>query len=362
MASSQDFMCLRRHETYYIPSGDLNFLVERVSFRVHRYFFERESYYFREKLAGPNAPGVSNNGEVDGTAIIMDDVKSADFARFLWVFYNPKYSIYNATWDDWVAILGLAHKWDFPSVTELCVRELQMLDAPPVERVHVYHKHDLDRNLLVPQYAELCSREEPITLEEGFKLGLETSLLIARARETARSNSQGGTRSPLPAHVKEQDMVQMVKEMFNLSDDLSRPQSPNSRNDSGPGEQGSPSPQPSKSARVASNGAVNGNSSMYTTGQTNGTNNSSPRSNSITSQNGALNGVNGYGNGSSNSGALNGNSSNGVFGSISGILSSNTPKDSVLFDQEPLKPADEPVKARADPFTRRTGTTRRYQS
>jgi len=160
------------------------------------------------------------------SSIILDDVKSADFARFLWVFYNPKYSIYNATWDDWVAILGLAHKWDFPVVKELCVRELELLDALPVERVHIYHAHELDRNLLIPRYAELCSREEPISLEEGMKLGLETSLMIARAREHARSNPRDGARSPLPSHVKEQDMISMVMEMFNIPPPPSRSESP----------------------------------------------------------------------------------------------------------------------------------------
>jgi hypothetical protein len=246
MASQQpsDFQCVRRHDVYYIPSGDLSFLVERVLFKVHRYFFERESLFFRDKL-NPTAPGSSVNGDSDGTAIIMDDVKSADFARFLWVFYNPKFSIYNATWDDWVAILGLAHKWDFPLVKELCVRELELIDNLPVERIHIYHKHDLDRNLLVPRYAELCSREEPLSLEEGMKLGLETSLMIARARETARSGTRDGTRSPLPAHVKEQDMVSLVKELFKIPVPPSaggRAQSPtpHTNNTAGPNGAGSP--------------------------------------------------------------------------------------------------------------------------
>jgi hypothetical protein len=58
-------------------------------FRVHRYFFERESKYFKEQLAVPATPGAQRRGTGDDSAIILDHVRSEDFAKLLWVFYNP---------------------------------------------------------------------------------------------------------------------------------------------------------------------------------------------------------------------------------------------------------------------------------
>ena len=54
-----------------------------------------------------------------------------------------------------------------------------MLD---VKRIKLYHETDVDRNLLVPRYAALIERDEPLTLEEGMDLGMETTLQIAKGR------------------------------------------------------------------------------------------------------------------------------------------------------------------------------------
>ena len=58
-------------------------------YRVHRYFFERESPYFREKLGAVPPPGQAPRGSSDVNPFVLDDVREDDFSRFLWVFYNP---------------------------------------------------------------------------------------------------------------------------------------------------------------------------------------------------------------------------------------------------------------------------------
>jgi len=55
-------------------------------FRVHKYFFERESEYFRE---GFRTAGPQGDGQSDQAAFRLDDVKISEFERLLWVFYNP---------------------------------------------------------------------------------------------------------------------------------------------------------------------------------------------------------------------------------------------------------------------------------
>ena len=102
---------VRRHPKYYLNGGDVHFLVrsstivcdicdadrnglpplqvENYIFRVHRYFFERESLFFREKLGAPPPPGQPPKGSSDVNPFPLDDVHEEDFSRFLWVFYNP---------------------------------------------------------------------------------------------------------------------------------------------------------------------------------------------------------------------------------------------------------------------------------
>jgi hypothetical protein len=127
------------------------------------------------------------------------------------------YSLYDATIDDWTTILHLAHKWRFSEVASLAVRELEKADIFDIDRIVLYHKYEVDKTLLVPYYAALCAREQTITYEEGLKLGLETALKLARARECARSEfkSKGG-RSPLPDEFKMEDMGSLITDDFEL--------------------------------------------------------------------------------------------------------------------------------------------------
>ena len=58
-------------------------------FRVHRYFLERESAYFRLRLEKSSHPQRDPPGSSEANPLVLDDATSEAFARFLWVFYNP---------------------------------------------------------------------------------------------------------------------------------------------------------------------------------------------------------------------------------------------------------------------------------
>jgi hypothetical protein len=59
--------------------------VENHLFRVHRHFFVRESIVFRDKLSMPSEVA---QGASDDNLIELEDVKSIDFERMLWMFYK----------------------------------------------------------------------------------------------------------------------------------------------------------------------------------------------------------------------------------------------------------------------------------
>ncbi len=114
-------------------------------------------------------------------------------------------------------ILRLAHRWSFHEVKALAVRELEKLDSPDIDRIVAYHDCEVDRNLLIPRYAALCHREQPLELEEGQRLGLETTLMIARAREFARGNLlPTGARSPTAATLALHEMITLIRNLFDI--------------------------------------------------------------------------------------------------------------------------------------------------
>jgi hypothetical protein len=99
--------------------------------------------------------------------------------------------------EKWVEILALAQRWGFKEVEQLCIRELQKLPIAPIEKIHIYQAFAIDRSLLAKSFAKLTVRNEPLDLTEGNKLGIETVLQIAQARELFRSSSSGDLRPVL---------------------------------------------------------------------------------------------------------------------------------------------------------------------
>ena len=114
-------------------------------------------------------------------------------------------------------ILTLAHRWGFAEVKALAVRELEKKEFSNIDRIVYYQSNDVDRNLLIPHYAAVCARENPLTLAEGIKLGMETTLVIASAREYIRAiPTRNGLRSPVTPTVEGEELYDMIRELFNI--------------------------------------------------------------------------------------------------------------------------------------------------
>lgn len=95
-----------RHPDYYIEGGDLfllvhafdsciihirtycSYQVDNIFFRVHSYFFRRDSLRFEVELSVPTEAGKHRKGSSESSAIKIHDATPDEFAKFLWVFYN----------------------------------------------------------------------------------------------------------------------------------------------------------------------------------------------------------------------------------------------------------------------------------
>ncbi|KAG1815163.1 uncharacterized protein BJ212DRAFT_1273198 [Suillus subaureus] len=233
MSSSQDRVGrVINHKDYYLRGGDMSVLIGNHLYRIHSFFFYRESLAWRQMLDTP--PDGGEHGTADAPSpFTLDDVKSEDFERFLWVIYNPQYSIYDAPFDTWLSILKLADRWSFCNIKDLAVRELEKLNIEPIEKIVAYHEYKINKTLLLPAYTAMCKRDKPLTLAEGTSLGMETVLRLADARERARQQAaESGIRSPTFEDFEDVQMEDMVREVFGIPP---RQMSPgqHSRNSSG---------------------------------------------------------------------------------------------------------------------------------
>ncbi|KAH9177504.1 hypothetical protein EDB89DRAFT_1412929 [Lactarius sanguifluus] len=204
-----------RHELYFFPDGDTIIRVEDSVFRIHRFFLTRESNHFWSMFL-TTVPCRIPPGSSESNPVVLSGATSEAFADLLWVFYNREYSIYSATLEKWKRILALARKWGFFQVEKLCVRELEKLIIPPVEKIQIYQYFNLSPDLLRSSYVALAIRAEPLEFEEGKKLGDSTSLKITRARELARGPGPDGATSSATIQLQESEIQLVVKDIFRL--------------------------------------------------------------------------------------------------------------------------------------------------
>jgi hypothetical protein len=117
-----------------------------------------------------------------------------------------------------VGILTLAQRWGFKEVEQLCIRELQKLSIPPVEKIRIYQDFNIDRSLLAESFTNLVIRPELLNLEEAKTIGTETTLQISQARELSRGSSSGTT--PAPIQLNDTELRSVIREAFGLAEEL----------------------------------------------------------------------------------------------------------------------------------------------
>ena len=81
--------------------------------------------------------------------LILPNTDPETLANVLWVFYNPKLSIYDTSIDKWNSILKFTTMWGFPKIEDLALQELCKI--PEFNTHYDEHKVHLDSTFTVLQ-------------------------------------------------------------------------------------------------------------------------------------------------------------------------------------------------------------------
>ncbi|KAG8887039.1 hypothetical protein FRB98_000664 [Tulasnella sp. 332] len=94
------------------------------------------------------------------------------------------------TIDQWSAALHLATMWHFDAIRKYAIQQIesQYADQSPLDRIALACKCQVGQ-WLHPAYLALCNRAEPLTVEEGEKLGYPRLMAICRLRESRYTGS-----------------------------------------------------------------------------------------------------------------------------------------------------------------------------
>lgn len=83
--------------------------------------------------------------------------------------------------DEWTSILTLAIQWNFQSIKNLAIDHLSSI-ASPVEQIMLGRRFNI-LEWLGNAYAQVCWRNEALTIEEGQLLGIKDVVKIAAIRQ-----------------------------------------------------------------------------------------------------------------------------------------------------------------------------------
>ncbi|KZV66733.1 hypothetical protein PENSPDRAFT_553389, partial [Peniophora sp. CONT] len=176
-----------KHPIYYFDDGNVCFLVEETLYCVHRYFFQRDSPWFRDLLTTPKADVKANvGGELcSGDAFLLDGITCAAFDAFLSILYPIDFDKPIAlNEEDWAVVLRLATIWDFASIRRLAISQLDEL-VNDFDRLLLGRSCDID-SWVLPALVGLCERPGPLSLDEILQMTPQDIALVTQVREDVR--------------------------------------------------------------------------------------------------------------------------------------------------------------------------------
>ncbi|KAG8834160.1 hypothetical protein FRC17_009420 [Serendipita sp. 399] len=225
-------------------------MVGNILFNLHRFILTKHSAVFRTlfELPPPNQRGMhakrSAFGEVhivegtdDSHPIALSGVAASDFEAFLTVLYLPVYeSDPGLSLEQWVSILELSSRWDFATIRMHSIAKLDSIPTnvlTPILRISIALKYELSgRSWLVQPLASIVTRKEPLSSQDAKLLGLEMTVLVARAREEVRNIFELEEewcdccgRCGKTSLLEENDIEDVIVEVFGFSPaDISQPE------------------------------------------------------------------------------------------------------------------------------------------
>ena len=179
-------------------------------FRVHRYYFTRESQIFADMFSlptgGTGTPSGTMEGKSDSSPIEIPGVTKLEMESFLgFVYFGYAFTLYRDpcidkgdrmhdentfTLESWINLLSFSTRFICDKIRSRSIREIEAIQSrvDPVERIVLAARHNVPQ-WLNGAYQELCQRQETLTEAEGEKLGLSTVIKLMRAREILLSGS-----------------------------------------------------------------------------------------------------------------------------------------------------------------------------
>jgi len=194
-----------RHDEFYFTDEMTVFQVESRLFRVHRHFLAENSLVFSSMFSLPRT--IATNGcstsDAEGTSdanpIHLSGVTELEFETLLRYFYKSMHDGFSLPQPSWIALLSIAHQYEFLNVRERAIREIYNPAAQQPQDhellISVAEKYDVPPKHLIPSLVALVLRTQP--LSEG-EVGFFSALTVSRLAHAREDFVRRTANTPLP--------------------------------------------------------------------------------------------------------------------------------------------------------------------
>ncbi|TDL22979.1 hypothetical protein BD410DRAFT_769370 [Rickenella mellea] len=172
-----------RQSKFWFQDGSIILHVENATYKVHRSVLESYSSVLRERFSKACHDGIQRSqGEGQVPSVKLEDVSNNDFMQFLALLYPRDFQDRESlTPTQWSSLLTMSHTFQIPSLRKLAISFISST-ASDVDKIAFGHMHGV-KEWLLPSYDALANRNDPLTVEEGWRLGVDVVVRIAKARE-----------------------------------------------------------------------------------------------------------------------------------------------------------------------------------
>ncbi|KAL0065655.1 hypothetical protein AAF712_007296 [Marasmius tenuissimus] len=185
-----------RHSQYYIDESMSIFLVENQLFKIHRHFLRQESPIFDK----------GQEGETEDRPIVLPEITCDQFVGLMDCFYKGtffKTKEPGTSFKEYKDLFSIATLYECSEAGQKAILGIESYNPIAVEKIVLAERHNVDR-WLMPAYIQLCKRDNPLTRDEAWDIGLDKTIMIAAAREKIRFSGE------LSANFFEESRVQRV--------------------------------------------------------------------------------------------------------------------------------------------------------
>ncbi|KAJ8088625.1 hypothetical protein PM082_013868 [Marasmius tenuissimus] len=163
--------------------------------RHSQYYIDESMSIFLYVRLAPYSTAEGQEGETEDRPIVLPEITCDQFVGLMDCFYKGtffKTKEPGTSFKEYKDLFSIATLYECSEAGQKAILGIESYNPIAVEKIVLAERHNVDR-WLMPAYIQLCKRDNPLTRDEAWDIGLDKTIMIAAAREKIRFSGELST-------------------------------------------------------------------------------------------------------------------------------------------------------------------------